>query len=111
MVEDSNKHTDDLQLRIIAEKIKSCFNPIKIILFGSHACGKSTLTSDLDLFVIMKTNLKFHKQTALIRLKLDETVGVICSMDIIVRTPDVVEKRLKEGDFFIKTILEKGVEL
>ena len=23
----------------------------------------------------------------------------------------IVEKRLKEGDFFIKTILEKGVEL
>jgi uncharacterized protein len=108
---DIKKHTDYPQLHAIAEKIKSCFNPIKIILFGSHAYGKSTLTSDLDLFVIMKTNLKFHKQAALIRLKLDETVGVLCPMDIIVRTPDVVEKRLKEGDFFIRTVLEKGVEL
>lgn len=75
MIEDIKKHTDNLQLRVIAEKIKSSFNPIKIILFGSHAYGKSTLTSDLDLFVIMKTDLRFHKQAALIRLKLDETVG------------------------------------
>jgi len=111
MLEDIKIYTDKQQLRVITEKIRSCFNPIKIILFGSHAYGKATFTSDLDLFVIMKTNLKFHKQAALIRLKLDETVGVVCPIDIIVRTPDVVERRLKEGDFFIKTIMEKGVEL
>ena len=33
------------------------------------------------------------------------------TVDVIVRTPQQVEERLKLGDFFIKRVMEKGVEL
>lgn len=105
------KYTDNSQIRLIAKNIKKSFHPKKVILFGSHAYGTVSTSSDLDFFVIMDTNLKFPKQAALIRFKLDEMIGTLFSMDIIVRTPEFVEKRLKEGDVFIKTIMEKGLEL
>jgi len=111
MVENIKKYTDNLQIRLIAKHIKNNFNPRKIILFGSRAYGIPTGSSDLDLFVIMETNLRFPKQAAIIRLKIDELTESCFPIDIIVRTPEFVEERLKEGDIFIKTVLEKGVEL
>jgi len=111
MVEDIKKYVDNLQIRLVAQKIKEKFNPQKIILFGSYAYGTPKKGSDIDLFIIMDTNDKFYKQAVEIRIYLDETIGVIFPMDIIVRSPDFVEKRLKEGDFFIKTILKKGINL
>ena len=42
----------------IVEKIKTKFNPQKIILFGSCAWGEPNMDSDIDLFLIMETNLR-----------------------------------------------------
>ncbi len=111
MVEKSEHYPDNLQLRLIAEKIRKICNPQKIILFGSRAYGKPTQSSDIDLLVIMETGLKFYQQAARIRLRLDEEIGTRGPMDILVRTPAFVEERLRAGDVFLRTVLEKGVEL
>ncbi|HIE15105.1 TPA: nucleotidyltransferase domain-containing protein [Candidatus Bathyarchaeota archaeon] len=37
--------------------MKTQFQPQKIILFGSYAWGKPTEDSDIDLFLIMESNL------------------------------------------------------
>lgn len=102
---------DNIQIKLIAERIREKFEPKRIILFGSYAYGISKKGSDVDLLVIMDTELRYPKQAAQIRLYLDETVGVNFPIDIIVRSPEFIEERLKKGDFFIKTILEKGIEL
>ena len=36
----------------IIEKLKNEYNPIKVILFGSHAYGTPTKDSDLDILVV-----------------------------------------------------------
>ena len=102
---------NNLHIRQVAENIKRHFKPQKIILFGSQAYGEPIASSDLDIFVIMETALKFYKQAAAIRLMLDRTMGVHYPMDIIVRTPEFINKRVQEGDFFIKAIMEKGIVL
>jgi len=107
MVEKIKKYTDNLQIRLIAEKIKEKFNPKRIILFGSYAYGVPKKGSDLDLFVIMETNIPVRKQAFLIRRELKGTIPI----DIIVRTPQQVEERIKLGDFFIKQVIQKGVAL
>jgi rRNA pseudouridine-1189 N-methylase Emg1 (Nep1/Mra1 family) len=38
-------------------EIVSTLNPVKIILFGSFAYGKPTLDCDVDLLIILKTDL------------------------------------------------------
>jgi len=105
MVENIKKYINNLQIRSIAEEIRKKFNPQKIILFGSYAYGIPKKDSDIDLLVIMETKLKFYKQAALIRSGLPSFIPI----NIIVRTPKEVEKRLSMEDFFIKTIIEKGV--
>ncbi len=98
-------------IKKIAGLIKEKFNPKKVILFGSYAYGQPDKKSDIDFLIIMNTDLKFYKQASLIRLALDEVFGVFYPIDIIVRTPEFVEKRIKEGDIFTKSITEKGIEL
>lgn len=100
----------DVDFKIIkdmAEFIKEKFNPQKIILFGSHAYGKPDKKSDIDFLVIMDTDLPVKEQAFLIRRELRTTIPV----DIIVRTPQQVKKRIALGDFFIKRVLEKGIPL
>ena len=80
------------------------FNPEKIILFGSFAYGRPSKSSDVDLLVIMKTNLRPIEQEVAIRKAISRNFP----LDLIVFTPSQLREREKMGDFFIKTILEKG---
>ncbi len=89
----------------IVEKIKNKFNPKKIILFGSHAMGKSTEESDIDLFIVMESNLRRDERAVLIS---DLFPYRLFSLDIIVYTPEELELSLKRGNPFIKEILDKG---
>lgn len=95
----------------IVKLIKKEFNPKDVILFGSSAAGKSSKNSDLDILVIMETKLKPYKQATLIRMRLDEKLAIKLPMDLMVRTPQQIKERLKLGDFFIKSILNKGIHL
>jgi uncharacterized protein len=107
MGDKSIKDKDNVQIRTLTKTIKEKFNPQRIILFGSHGYGTPTAGSDIDLFVIMNTSLPVKRQAFLIRRELKSSVPV----DVIVRTPEQVEERLKLGDFFVKKVMEQGVEL
>lgn len=107
MVENIRKYTDNLQIRSIAQKIKEKFNPQRVILFGSYAYGIPKRSSDLDLFIIMDTVIAVRKQASLIRRELTASIPI----DIIVRTPQQVEERIKLGDFFVKKVMQSGIVL
>ena len=96
MANTNTSHSDNVQIRTLTKTIKEKFNPQRIILFGSHGYGAPAAGSDIDLFVIMDTPIPVKKQAFLIRRELKSSVPV----DVIVRTPEQVEERLKLGDFF-----------
>ena len=98
-------------LRRASRVIKRRFRARKIILFGSCAWGKPGPDSDLDLLVVMDTKMRPHRQAALIRLVLDEELGVQAPMDIIVRSAQAVRRSLKDNDLFIKAVMERGLAL
>ncbi|MFH1258348.1 MAG: nucleotidyltransferase domain-containing protein [Elusimicrobiota bacterium] len=85
-------------------QIKQKFNPSKIILFGSYAYGKPSKDSDVDLLVIMKTDLKPIEQAVLIRKEFPAPFP----LDLIVRTSQEVKKRIKKGDFFLTAVIKEG---
>ena len=89
----------------IARKIAECFNPEKIILFGSYVWGKPDKDSDLDLFVIMESTERPIKRAASLRRVLKDRY---VPMDILVRTPEELKHRIDIGDPFIKKILRDG---
>ncbi|MEO5368808.1 MAG: HEPN domain-containing protein [Magnetococcus sp. DMHC-1] len=71
----------------IARTIAERFDPERIVLFGSHAHGTPTPDSDLDLLVVMPTDLPKSGRAAAIRQLFDPAP---CAMDLLVFTPEDV---------------------
>lgn len=92
-------------IRAIAKHIAEKFNPEEIILFGSHAYGKPTAWSDVDLLVVMDTPK--GEMEAIIEVA-DALPDLEFSVDIIVRSRAILEKRKKLGDWFLREITQKG---
>lgn len=93
-------------IRAIAKHIAEKFNPEQIILFGSHAYGKPSAWSDVDLLVVMDTpkGEEFEKSLEIRKTLPSLTFG----LDIVVRSREVIERRKKLGDWFLVDITEKG---
>jgi predicted nucleotidyltransferase len=92
------------RIRHVCDQIVRLFKPQKIVLFGSYAGGKPTEDSDVDLLVVMPFRGKGFRKAAEIRARIDADFP----LDLIVRSPREVERRLTWGDFFLSEITEKG---
>ena len=89
----------------VKNRIVSGVHPEKIILFGSYAYGTPTKDSDLDLLVIMPTDEPMHKRVLKIRKMLRD---FRIPKDIMVYTPQEVEKWKNASTAFVTSILKKG---
>lgn len=89
----------------IVKKIVSGYNPEKIILFGSYASGTPAEDSDIDIFVIKDSELPRPQRTMQLRRML---LGSQIPMDLIVYTPDEVEKEKDEKYSFVYEVLNSG---
>ena len=87
-----------------ARQVAKQFNPQKIILFGSYAYGKPTEDSDVDVLVIMSFKGRNPEKATEIWMATKPRFPI----DIMVRKPAEIKKRLKMGDFFMREITEKG---
>jgi len=95
----------DEEIGNIVEQLVRLYNPVKIILFGSLAEGQIHESSDIDLFII-KNDVP---ETGVDRIRqLDRLIKYSLATDFIVYRPDELARRLKMGDPFVKTILDKG---
>jgi predicted nucleotidyltransferase len=104
LVNSSLKNELDRILNIIIEK----FDPEKVILFGSMAKGNFNELSDIDLVVIMPTNLRFIERL----LHLTQAVKPEVPVDFLVYTPEEEEEFIKNNHlFYTEEILKKGVIL
>jgi predicted nucleotidyltransferase len=92
------------QIRSVAQRIGREFRPERVILFGSHAYGRPTPDSDVDLLVIMPVRGNPLDKAAEIRRQVRPPFPT----DLAVRTPAEVRRRLRWNDFFLKEIIEKG---
>jgi predicted nucleotidyltransferase len=93
------------KIRSFCNAVAKQFRPQKIILFGSYAYGKPTPDSDVDLLVIMpRTRYRGERMSLRIRLAMQHQFP----MDLLVRTPADIAKRLRWRDPFISEIMEKG---
>jgi predicted nucleotidyltransferase len=90
-------------IRGYARQVAEQFRPDKIILFGSFAYGKPHADSDVDLLVVMPA-----------KNEIDQAVRIVLAneapfpLDLIVRTPKNLHWRVKEGDWFLREIVNQG---
>jgi predicted nucleotidyltransferase len=93
-------------IRRFARQVGECFHPDKIILFGSYAYGTPHADSDVDMLVIMPARNQLD-QAFKIRL----AVSAPFPVDLIVRKPRDIQRRLDEGELFHTEIVTKGKTL
>lgn len=79
-------------IRALVKHIAEKFDPEQIILFGSHAYGKPTAWSDIDLLVVMET--PEGEMDAILKVGAS-LPDLPFRVDIIVRSREVLEKRKK----------------
>jgi len=89
----------------IVDTIVQAVNPEKIIVFGSCAREDAQWDSDLDLLVVMQTELSLVDRALKIR---DLFEHIPCPMDIIVYTPEEVANWRHVPSSFIHQILAEG---
>ncbi|MDR3074704.1 MAG: nucleotidyltransferase domain-containing protein [Candidatus Methanoplasma sp.] len=91
---------------MVVEKIAKAFNPERIVVFGSVARHEADADSDLDLLVVMDTDLPCNKREAALRREVRPSPF---PMDIIVQTPDEFADAAGNERSFISSILKDGV--
>ena len=91
-------------IQAFSDEIARKFKPAQIILFGSHARGEAKRDSDVDLLVVMPYRGHSVYKEIEIRLAIDRCFPV----DVLVRSPAEIRRRIELEDWFIRDIMEEG---
>ncbi len=91
-------------IQAFVREVVARYHPRRVILFGSYAYGKPTADSDVDLLVVMPHRGHPAAQAAEIR----KNVRAGFPMDLVVRSPKEIKRRMAMGDYFIHEIMECG---
>lgn len=94
-------------LKTLIKALVKKYSPLKIILFGSHAWGKPTSDSDIDLFIVKKTDKKPSERFSEVQRVL-HGLHKATPVEPLVVTPKELEKRISLQDPFILRILKEG---
>ena len=100
-------HTNALDqdtLDEIIRRIVAVAQPEKIILFGSAARGEMDRHSDVDLLIVKDGAHRHRLVTSIYR----NLRGVRAAVDVIVVTPDDVERYGEDHALIIKPALREG---
>lgn len=92
-------------IRDLGREIGGRFSPQRVILFGSHAKGTAHGDSDVDLLVIMPFRGRPSHKAAEVLL----SVAPPFAIDVLVRTPQTVRRRIAMGDCFMQDVVKNGI--
>ena len=82
--------SNDEHISIMVDRIVQNFDPVQIILFGSHARGEAHQHSDIDLLVVFSKCADKREAAIEIRRALQD---MPVPKDIIVSTPEELERK------------------
>lgn len=92
----------------VARRMGTAANAERVILFGSHARGDAHENSDVDLMIIADSKLpRFKRSRELYKLLRPYPFG----MDLLVYTPQEIEKAKRSPLSFVSTVLREGKTL
>lgn len=101
-----DKAAVEQKLKEIIDKIVKEYQPEKIILFGSWAWGEPGPDSDVDLFIVKRSEkLRLDRERELQALLSPRQIPI----DLLVYTPEEVEKSIsKNHNLFVEDIWRNG---
>ena len=92
----------------LVRRIIELVHPLRIILFGSAARGEMESDSDIDVLVVMPEGVH-RRRTAQLLYRQIRGLGV--PFDILVATPNDLERHRDNIGLIYKTILREGREV
>lgn len=92
----------------LVARIIELVQPLRIILFGSAARGEMGPDSDIDVLVVMPDGVH-RRQTA--QLLYRQIIGLGVPFDILVATPDDLERHRDNIGLIYQSILREGREV
>ena len=81
------------------------FDPAEIILFGSRAAGSARPDSDVDLLVVLETDLAPSARRSILESALDRSVF---SVDVLLLTPAEVARARNDPHSLVSTAMARG---
>ena len=81
------------------------FKPRRIVVFGSYAYGRPTEDSDVDVMVVMPYSKNRRTRPS---LAIRQRIAAGFPVDILVREPAEITRRLRSGDSFITDVITRG---
>jgi predicted nucleotidyltransferase len=98
---------DHKKINAFVNEVARQFQPQRVVLFGSYAYGQPGADSDVDLLVIMP----HEGHSAIHAAEIRKRIRAGFPMDLIVRSPGEIQRRLAMNDFFITEIFQQGKTL
>ncbi len=96
-------------IRQLTRSVVEALDPEKVVLFGSQSKGKAHAASDVDLLIIMESDLdRLERTWQVYRLLRGTRQG---PLDIIVLTPEEYKKMKQGGNPLIQEVEEEGIVL
>jgi predicted nucleotidyltransferase len=95
-------------IRMMAQEMADAVHPLRVILFGSHARGQAREDSDVDFLVVADDSRPRPKRSAALYSLLRDYP---CSKDIVVYTPQEIEKYRRFPASLVSRALGEGVTL
>jgi len=92
-------------IKVMAERIVRDYDPVKIILFGSHARGEAGPESDIDLLVVLPEVANKRQAAVEIRRLLTD---LPVPKDIVVTTPEEIARRGDLVGTMLRPALREG---
>ena len=99
---------DSEAIESLVQGIIDAVHPLKIILFGSYARGKTDPDSDIDVLLVMPEGVH-RRRTA--QLLYRQIKGLEVPFDILVATPSDLEKHKDNIGLIYRTIILEGKEI
>ena len=96
---------DEQEIEKVATRIGKEINAFLVILFGSYARGQAGEYSDVDLMIVAESELpRFKRSRELYKLFRPYPFG----MDLIVCTPEEIERGKQSPISFVSRVLREG---
>jgi predicted nucleotidyltransferase len=96
------------EIELVANKLGVAANAERVILFGSYARGDAREHSDVDYMIIAESALpRFKRSRELYKTLRPHPFG----MDIVVYTPEEIERGKRTPVSFISSVLQEGKTL
>jgi predicted nucleotidyltransferase len=96
---------DEHDIGRIARRLGTAVNASEVILFGSHARGEANEQSDVDFMIIAESDVpRFKRSRELYKLLRPYPFA----MDLVVYTPQEIERGKRSPVSFVSTVLREG---